>query len=220
MCGFIENKKQIDTRYGKRNIRTAFVADTSGTIKLVLWEENIDKVVQGEFYRIENVLSSSFKGSIQLTTTQQTTFHTIEPLINVKEDFEHLEILETTYMGKVDYCTFKTQYKCLHCQRALTEGPGEDTKQSTTVKCASCGVKQRYSTEQMMSQIKFQFSTVDGKKLNMVMFSNEIEKFKYDNNLMQKSNDEVEDFLLCQACMTIKTNADSDIVNTCTIQLQ
>jgi replication factor A1 len=51
---------------GGKKVAEAFLSDGTGTIKLVLWEEQIKQVRQGMMVRIENCYVSSFRGTLQL----------------------------------------------------------------------------------------------------------------------------------------------------------
>jgi replication factor A1 len=52
----------------KRGLRIAdaMLTDGTGTIKLVLWEDQINKVRQGSKLRVLNRYTSSFRGTLQL----------------------------------------------------------------------------------------------------------------------------------------------------------
>jgi replication factor A1 len=47
-------------------VATATIADETGTIKLTLWNEQIDQVDAGSTVKIENGYVTSFRGEIQL----------------------------------------------------------------------------------------------------------------------------------------------------------
>jgi len=49
-------------------VATAMIADETGTIKLTLWNEQIDKVNVNNIVKIENGYITSFRGEIQLNT--------------------------------------------------------------------------------------------------------------------------------------------------------
>lgn len=49
-------------------VATATIADETGTIKLTLWNEQIDKVNVNNTVKIENGYITSFRGEIQLNT--------------------------------------------------------------------------------------------------------------------------------------------------------
>jgi len=47
-------------------VASAVIADETGTVKLTLWNEQIDQVNVGNIVKIENGYVSSFRGEIQL----------------------------------------------------------------------------------------------------------------------------------------------------------
>lgn len=56
------------SKYGKTlRVANALLRDDSGTISLVLWNENIDKVSEGNTVRVENGYVGSFQNKLQLT---------------------------------------------------------------------------------------------------------------------------------------------------------
>jgi replication factor A1 len=60
--------RQVRSRYKDEtyNVADAVVADETGSIKLTLWNEQIDQVDVGNKIKIENGYVTSFKGEIQL----------------------------------------------------------------------------------------------------------------------------------------------------------
>lgn len=62
------NTREVMSRYKDESYRVAdaIVADETGTIKLTLWNEQIDQVEVGNTVKIENGYVTSFKGEIQL----------------------------------------------------------------------------------------------------------------------------------------------------------
>jgi len=49
-------------------VATAIIADDTGTIKLTLWNEQIDRVNVNNTVKVENGYVTSFRGEIQLNT--------------------------------------------------------------------------------------------------------------------------------------------------------
>ena len=49
-------------------VATASIADETGTVKLTLWNDQIDKVNVNNVVKIENGYITSFRGEIQLNT--------------------------------------------------------------------------------------------------------------------------------------------------------
>lgn len=63
-----ENPREVQSRYKNETylVASAVVADDTGSIKLTLWNEQIDQVQVGDRIRVENGYVTSFKGEIQL----------------------------------------------------------------------------------------------------------------------------------------------------------
>lgn len=64
----ISEPREVRSRYGDRTLRvaTALISDDTGTIKLTLWNEQIDKVNVNDTVSIENGYTKTFRGEIQL----------------------------------------------------------------------------------------------------------------------------------------------------------
>jgi replication factor A1 len=62
------NPRQVQSRFKDEtyNIADAVVQDETGTIKMPLWNEQIDQVNVGDKIKIENGYITSFKGELQL----------------------------------------------------------------------------------------------------------------------------------------------------------
>jgi replication factor A1 len=63
----ISETREVTTRAGEQSrVATADVSDDSGTIKLTLWNEQIDQVKVNDNVKIENGYVTSFRGETQL----------------------------------------------------------------------------------------------------------------------------------------------------------
>ena len=62
------NPRQVQSRFKDEtyNVADAVVADDTGSIKLTLWNEQIDQINVNDNIKIENGYITSFKGEIQL----------------------------------------------------------------------------------------------------------------------------------------------------------
>jgi replication factor A1 len=60
--------REVRSRFGNETYRIvdAVVADESGSIKLTLWNEQIDQVKVGNTVKVENGYTTSFRGETQL----------------------------------------------------------------------------------------------------------------------------------------------------------
>jgi replication factor A1 len=63
----ISTPRDVTTRRGEQSrVATAVVSDDSGTVKLNLWNEQIDQVKTNDTVTIENGYVDSFRGETQL----------------------------------------------------------------------------------------------------------------------------------------------------------
>jgi replication factor A1 len=70
---FIEGKiteksepRTVNTRYGRRSVADATLEDETGTIKMSLWEEQIDRVNVGNKVSISGAYVTEFRNELQL----------------------------------------------------------------------------------------------------------------------------------------------------------
>lgn len=70
---------QVFTRFGNyASVANALIADETGTIKLCLWNEQINSVSNGDTIQIENARTSTFRGERQLSIGKTGTLSNIE----------------------------------------------------------------------------------------------------------------------------------------------
>lgn len=63
----VSQPREVMTKFGEvSRVATATIFDDSGSIKLTLWNENIDKVSPNSEVQIENGYVTSFRGENQL----------------------------------------------------------------------------------------------------------------------------------------------------------
>ena len=60
--------REVQSRFKNETLRVAdaIIGDETGTIKLTLWNEQIDMVNAGDVVKVDNGYVTSFKGEIQL----------------------------------------------------------------------------------------------------------------------------------------------------------
>lgn len=64
----IEKKqpREVNTRFGRKLVADFVVEDSSGQTTLVLWEDDIDNVKEGQTIKIKNAYVTEWNGSLQL----------------------------------------------------------------------------------------------------------------------------------------------------------
>ncbi|HEY4675439.1 MAG TPA: hypothetical protein VIH48_05235 [Candidatus Bathyarchaeia archaeon] len=77
----IPRPRLVVTRFGNCvSVAHALIADETGTIKLCLWNEQIESVSNGDTIQIENARTSTFRGERQLSLGKTGTLSNIEEL--------------------------------------------------------------------------------------------------------------------------------------------
>ena len=72
----IPPKTLVNTRYGFESfVSNVLLADKTGTIRLGLWNNQIDDVVVGDTVNIDNASVSTFGGKLQLRISRKGTMN-------------------------------------------------------------------------------------------------------------------------------------------------
>lgn len=76
----ISEPREVRSRYGEQTLRvaTATISDETGTIKLTLWNEQIDRVNVEDMVSIENGFTKTFRGEIQLNVGRYGRLNVME----------------------------------------------------------------------------------------------------------------------------------------------
>ncbi|MBI3413244.1 MAG: hypothetical protein HY051_04145 [Candidatus Aenigmarchaeota archaeon] len=59
--------REVQTRFGRRLVADVMVKDKTGSIKLSLWEKQIDAVKEGDEVEIAGAYVTEWRGSLQLS---------------------------------------------------------------------------------------------------------------------------------------------------------
>lgn len=82
------------TKFGRPGrVSTAILMDDSGSIKLTLWNEQIDMVNVGDVIQIKNGWADEFRGELQISTGRNGTMEVLgknEPSSEKPDDTEEL----------------------------------------------------------------------------------------------------------------------------------
>ncbi|MFX0168095.1 MAG: OB-fold nucleic acid binding domain-containing protein [Candidatus Hodarchaeota archaeon] len=63
----LEPVREVQTRYGKSRVTTALAGDDTGTIRLSLWNDDIDKVDEDTILEVNNGYVKSYRGELELS---------------------------------------------------------------------------------------------------------------------------------------------------------
>lgn len=90
--------KRVFTRFGDyASVAHVLIADETGTIRLCLWNEQINSVSTGDTIQLENVRASAFRGEAQLSIGRIGTLSSVgDPNLSSKETNDH----QTSALGE------------------------------------------------------------------------------------------------------------------------
>ncbi len=149
----------------------SLVGDETDCIKLVLWENAIDKVRAGKSYHIENCKVRIFDDLKFLNTNEFTKISEIDDIVNVNLSTPELKShLITGVCAGVD---IKRSDCCISCNTALGKA---EIGQKTTVKCPKCQITMLASSikTKLVCQL---LMNVEGKLSSYTAFNDAIESF-------------------------------------------
>ncbi|XP_026111621.1 uncharacterized protein LOC113088784 [Carassius auratus] len=97
--------------------QSCYLEDTSGTIKIQLWESLIGKLDFGRTYKLTNVSTRVFAGSMYLTTSRRTEIQQVAPLhglndvIQFRVDEGQVVVME----GSITSVEVALSHRCSRC---------------------------------------------------------------------------------------------------------
>ena len=74
----ISEPREVQTRYGKKNVADATLEDDSGQISLTLWEEKISSISVGDNIKVAGAYVTSFKDKMQLNVPRNGTIEVVK----------------------------------------------------------------------------------------------------------------------------------------------
>ena len=81
----IPERKLVYTRFGNyANVSNVLIADETGTIRLCLWNDQIDSVAEGDTIQLQNARMSAFKGQKQLNIGRTGTLDNVKTVQMIK----------------------------------------------------------------------------------------------------------------------------------------
>jgi len=63
--------RKVNTKYGEKKVCDCYIVDESGRIKLSLWEEDIEKVKNGNTVSIQGAYTTTWQNEVQLNVPKK-----------------------------------------------------------------------------------------------------------------------------------------------------
>ena len=110
------------------------VADRTNSIKLILWEDTIDKVSAGKSYLQQNVTVRSFDDTKFVITNETTVVQEVDEITDANTNTPGLQ--ENHLTGQCVGIDIKKNMSCLVCNHSLPD----DLTMEETIACPHCKV--------------------------------------------------------------------------------
>lgn len=122
---------------GKTSKQEALFTDNSGSLHLVLWEQDIRKMETGQCYTIPNVAINEFNAANYLTLTKHSTVNEADKLKIDRQD----DVPDKTQQLKVQFPPDRINYvqSYLSCNKCHSKTMLSYKK---IIKCSECGLMQ------------------------------------------------------------------------------
>ena len=74
-----EETRDVNTRFGAAKVCNCTIEDDSGKMVLVLWDDQIEKLAQGDKIKVENAYIREWNGVMQLNTGKYGKLTVVKP---------------------------------------------------------------------------------------------------------------------------------------------
>ncbi len=72
----IGDKRSVNTKYGRSVVCDAIIRDESGEISLTLWNDQIDKIKEGDIVSIAGAYTTEWQGEVKLNIPKKGSLET------------------------------------------------------------------------------------------------------------------------------------------------
>ncbi|XP_033758511.1 uncharacterized protein LOC117340846 [Pecten maximus] len=201
--------EQLSTKSKSLTKADVVVADSTGSIKLTLWEQVIEQIEVSKSYLMKSLTVREFDNNKILSSSQDSAFEEVDDIGHVK--FENQKSLHDSMTVTADILSVNCQTinNCVSCRKNLPPVNSD----IPTIKCLHCGIRQRIASIATSYKCEIVCNTQKGHKT-----------FFIPNRVLQSSDitagltsaDQIEDCLLQQPKITLSlSNAFVTHMQTC-----
>lgn len=149
-------KIEINTRYGPKQKKEVLLYDdsTDRTVKLSLWGQHTESIIESGTYKIQDLRVKSFDGKF-LTTTSGTVIQKTTPTIK-KRELAQSKSHDSVNFPADHIIQFAQVHFCKKCRRTAVPN-------GRLVLCDTCGAKSLLNDKEKRFQVKVAFVKEDQK---------------------------------------------------------
>ena len=166
-----ESKQWIVRNNTKIYKTECFAADETDSIKLIIWEDLIDKIFSSKSYHLKNLTVRVFDDEKYLNTNESTIVEEIDDLVNV--NLTTSEIKENLLTGQCLAINIAKKQSCIICN--ATVGPLPEDNETYT--CESCHNTCLTTSQKTKLVCTLTIKTEDGKLAAFTCFNDAIQSF-------------------------------------------
>ncbi len=169
--------KEVE-RAGDKQKQDVIVGDSSGTAKVTLWGENVDKLTNGECYQLQNFIIREFQALRYLSMTRAADVTRIEDIGDVAQQVDMEETLTLQNVMVVGVPHIDVYKCCLGCRARV------EPLTPPLARCSGCQMTQRSDIcREVMSAKLLVMYERDGKNRMMQCYA-------YDDILREMAGDQ------------------------------
>ncbi len=198
--------EQIDVRGKSLNKQETILTDESGSIRLVLWESDIQKVQSRETYILKRSVVRNFDNQPYITVNKETQISKVSQTIANPDDD-----LANTYKEFTISCPpegILSTHRCLSCKKCANLMVEHTV--GKTIKCSECGLLQLSHLCEKKVQMNAFFINENGQKISLLMKQHilqallDIHQSESDSDVVRL--DEITDDKLQEILLTVEAN--------------
>ena len=174
----------------------------TGSIRLVLWEKDIQKVQSRNTYTVTRAIVKTYNGEKYLTLNHTTTIQLSEQTVEREDEqiiVSHIKEVECPAEGVESISKYFSCNKC-HSTLANTEG-------KKIIKCTNCELSQLKSKTKTRTLTKVMF-LAEGEQLTLNLFDDKLQQlleiYKTQNEDEKRSFNELQDEDIVEMLLTVE----------------
>lgn len=164
------------------NKQEAYLTDNSGTIRLVLWENDIARIQSESSYKLTNVMVRKYDNKKYLTLNKQSLITTTQEEFNPQDDAAVQNQILTVQSPATGV---KPLNRFLSCSKCHTKVIAVSDKK--IIKCSECGLTQLKDKCTTRYFATAEYSNDSGQTVTLKLFEDKLQKL-YE---LQKSQEDV-----------------------------
>ncbi|XP_028417728.1 uncharacterized protein LOC114542249 isoform X2 [Dendronephthya gigantea] len=179
----------------------AVFTDNTASIRLVLWEQDINKVESGSFYKLSNTVVREYENEKYLTLNKKSKIESTVAKIERQDDVtghRSLKSVECPAEGVVSLKRFLSCKKCHVKVAALANKP--------IIKCSECGLTQlkKKCKERFLANVLFQDGT---STTTLLLFDDKLQQLfniYKEQNTCDSEFEGIDDDFLMEILLTVE----------------